>query len=102
MKNGLYTLFAALLMAALLPSAALAQQDTPWTTLEPGSDNITVEGHIPLGGILNTMDLELEQELSRPYAYVARGTVGPNTERGTDIIDISNPSSPKVLLRWRM
>ena len=82
-----------------MPSQA---QDTAWNALERGSDNITVEGHIPLGGPLNTMDMEVEQELSRPYAYVSRGTVGTGTVRGTDIIDISNPANPQVLLRWRM
>ncbi|MGA1495838.1 MAG: hypothetical protein ACO37D_10635, partial [Rhodothermales bacterium] len=68
-----------LTLTLLFAASASAQDDTPWTTLEPGSDNITVEGHIPLGGILNTMDMEVEQEMSRPYAYVARGTVGPNS-----------------------
>jgi len=91
-----------LTLTLLLVAPASAQDETPWTTLEPGSDNITVEGHIPLGGILNTMDMEVEQEIARPYAYVARGTVGPNTVRGTDIIDIGDPANPKVLLRWRM
>jgi len=72
------------------------------TSLNRGSDNITVEGHKPLGPRLSVMDLELEQELSRPYAYVARGTLDGNSGRGTDIIDLSNPKSPKVLLRWRI
>ena len=61
-----------------MPSQA---QDKAWNALERGSDNITVEGHIPLGGPLNTMDMEVEQELSRPYAYVSRGTVGTGTVR---------------------
>lgn len=93
---------ALLVLAVGLTIPAAAQDDTPWTTMEPGSDNITVEGHIPLGAILNTMDLEVEQEMSRPYAYVSRGTVGEGTERGTDIIDISDPGNPKVLKRWRI
>ncbi len=49
-----------LTLTLLFAASASAQDDTPWTTLEPGSDNITVEGHIPLGGILNTMDREFE------------------------------------------
>jgi len=95
-------LLTCLLMAGLFVLPAAAQQDTPWTALKPGSDNMEVVGHIPLGGMLNVTDMELEQELSRPYAYVSRGTVGEYSERGTDIIDISDPSNPKVLLRWRM
>ena len=97
MKYLLTLLFLVALVAT--PSSA---QDTPWTTLKPGSDNITAEGHIPLGAPLNTMDMEVEQELSRPYAYVARGTVGAGQVRGTDIISIADPANPKVLLRWRM
>ncbi|PIQ60403.1 MAG: hypothetical protein COV99_11565 [Bacteroidetes bacterium CG12_big_fil_rev_8_21_14_0_65_60_17] len=91
-----------LLATALSAPAILAQDETPWTPLKPGSDNMAVEGHVPLGLPLNTMDLDIEQELSRPYVYVSRGTVGEGTERGTDIIDISDPSSPKVLKRWRI
>src|SRR5687767_11628403 len=37
-----------------------------------GSSNIHVLSHIPLGGWSHVMDMEIEQELSRPYAYVAR------------------------------
>ena len=91
-----------LLFLVALIVAPAATQDTPWTTIKPGSDNMSVEGHIPLGAPLNTMDMEVEQELSRPYAYVARGTVGSGSVRGTDIISIADPSNPKVLLRWRM
>ncbi len=72
------------------------------TALERGSKNITVEGHIPLGSPLTVMDMEVEQEVSRPFAYVARGTIGAGTNRGTDIIDISDLSNPKVIKRWRM
>ncbi|NQV73680.1 hypothetical protein HQ496_11200 [bacterium] len=97
MKHLLTLLFLVALIVA--PAAA---QDTPWTTIKPGSENITAEGHIPLGAPLNTMDMEVEQELSRPYAYVSRGTVGSGSVRGTDIISIADPSNPKVLLRWRM
>ncbi len=86
----------------LVGTAPMQAQDTPWNSLERGSENITVEGHIPLGSALNTMDLEIEQEMSRPYAYVSRGTVGTGSERGTDIIDLSDPTNPKVLLQWRI
>jgi hypothetical protein len=45
----------------------------PSYTLEPGaqrSSNVTLMGHVPLGGFLHTADIEIEQDLSRPYAYV--------------------------------
>ena len=99
MKHLLTLLFLVALIVA--PAAA---QDTHWTTIKPGSDNMSVEGHIPLGAPLNTMDMEVEQELSRPYAYVARGTVGSGSVRGTDIISIADPSNPKVLFagEWKI
>ena len=77
------------------PASALSQE-TPWTAVKPGSDNITVLGHIPLGPILSVADMDLEQELSRPYAYVSRMVYGWEGPRGTDIIDLSDPASPKV------
>jgi hypothetical protein len=42
-------------------------------------------------------DLELEQELSRPYAYVAR-----LLDAGFDIMDLSDPASPRAILEWRI
>mgnify|MGYP000739828567 CR=1 FL=1 len=72
------------------------------TALERGTDNITVEGHIPLGGPLSVMDMEIEQEMHRPYAYVGRGHLGDFVAKGMDIIDLSDPSSPTVIKRWRI
>jgi hypothetical protein len=57
----------ALLMATLaVPWIADAQE------LKRGSDNIEVVSHIPLGGPLSVSDIDIEQELSRPYVYVSR------------------------------
>ena len=88
------------LLLALLFAAAPAFGQ--WTALERGSDNIEVLGHIPLGPRLSVADLDLEQELSRPYAYVARMVYGDEGPRGTDVIDVSDPSNPKVIYRWRI
>ena len=85
-------LFLALLLTSLTASA---QSVTP-----RGSDNITVEGHLPLGGQESVADIELEQDMDRPYAYVARARYRNNYDRGMDIIDISDPGHPKLLLRW--
>src|SRR5688572_3817540 len=83
-----------------------------------GSSNITVLSHIPLGPWSHVMDMEIEQELSRPYAYVARAdwnndpsrprqTGGPiqylpHTSKGVDIIDLKDPSKARVLYSWRI
>ena len=87
-----------LLVILMAPAAAVAQ----WTPEKPGSDNITVVGHIPLGPRLSVADMELEQELHRPYAYVSRMVYGDVGPKGTDIIDLSNPADPKVIHEWRI
>jgi len=73
-----------------------------WTADKPGSDNITVLSHVPLGPRLSVADIELEQEVSRPYAYVARMVYGDEGPRGTDIVDLSDPHHAKVIYRWRI
>ncbi len=84
------------------PKTADAQQNTPWTTLNPGSENIEVLGHVPLGPMMGVSDLDLEQEMHRPYAYVTRKARGGLEDRGLDIINLADPSNPKVILQWRI
>ncbi len=90
--------FALFLLLVSLPHISVAQ----WTDENPGSDNVMVLGHIPLGPRLSVADLDMEQELSRPFVYVSRMVYGDEGEKGTDIIDISDPTSPKVIYRWRI
>jgi len=77
-------------------------QSTPWTPLNRGSDNIEVLGHLPLGPRLNVADMDVEQEMDRPYAYVARMVYGFEGEKGMDIISIANPERPELLYEWRI
>lgn len=86
--------------AMLLLSASLA--NAQWSAADRGSDNIQVIGHTPLGGPLSVMDMEVEQELSRPFAYVSRGHIGAHAVKGMDVMDISDPSNPKIIKRWRI
>ena len=105
MKKRYFILVLAFLIAAILPivhPALLGQGVALWTPEKPGSDNIQVLGHIPLGPRLSVADMDLEQELSRPYAYVARMVYGEEGDKGTDVIDISDPSKPKVIYKWRI
>ena len=88
--------FALLLVLFTMPASA------QWTPEKPGSDNIEVLGHIPLGPTLSVADMDIEQELHRPYAYVSRMKYGEAGERGTDIIDLSDPSNPRIIYRWRI
>ena len=86
------TLLIALSGVALFPAGSLleAQQSAE----QRGSDNIEVVAHLPLGRQVS--DIEIEQDLDRPFAYVAR------QGGGMDIIDISVPEEAKVLHRWRI
>ena len=75
--------------ATLLPAGpAVAQSNSE----ARGSDNIEVVAHLPLGERVS--DIEVEQNMDRPYVYVAR------EGRGLDIIDIADPYNAKVILRW--
>ncbi|NIW38614.1 MAG: hypothetical protein GWN32_19810, partial [Gemmatimonadetes bacterium] len=62
-----------------------------------GSENVDVVAHIPLGGTFSVSDVEIEQEMSRPYAYVSR-----MFETGFDIVDLSEPEDARVIYEWRI
>ena len=79
-------------------SAASAQ----WTAEKPGSDNIEVLSHLPLGPRLSVSDVDLEQEMDRPFAYVGRMVYGTEGDKGLDIIDISDPRRAKRIYSWRI
>lgn len=93
------TILMAIGLLVLAPGAASAQA---WTPLRRGSDNIEVVGHLPLGARLTATDIDLEQELDRPYAYVSRANVIGGGERGVDIVDLSDPEHPEVIYSWRI
>ncbi len=80
--------------AAMSAEVAVAQQ----AYVERGSANMEVLAHVPLGALLTTSDLDIEQELSRPYVYIARRY----DEAGFDIIDVGDPANPRVIYRWRI
>ena len=86
-------LLVALVALALLPASLAAQEP-----VERGSDNIEVVSHIPLGAPLTVADIEIEQELSRPYVYVGRMF----DNAGFDLIDLSNPDGAKLIYSWRI
>jgi hypothetical protein len=123
------------LVSGLSATAALAQiqvgdprmNDVGRSLKQPhfgGSSNIHLLSHIPLGGWSHVMDIEMEQELSRPYVYVARAdwnndvtnpdgtprarqTGAPieylkETSKGVDIISIKDPAKAKLLYSWRI
>ncbi len=87
---------AIVLLISVGPAAA------QWTAEKPGSDNIEVLSHIPLGPRLSVSDTDIEQEMDRPYAYVGRTDFGTAGEKGIDIIDLSDPTNAKRIYSWRI
>ena len=74
------------LALGLLPVVAGAQTRRPAPGQE-GTPNLHVTAHVPLGGDLRVTDIEIEQELSRPFVYVSRGVSRP---AGFTIISIKD------------
>ncbi len=89
----------AFLGGSLLVAPASGQA---WTAANRGSDNMEVLGHLPLGARLSISDMDVEQELSRPYAYVGRMQYGFEGGKGMDIISIADPEKPELLYEWRI
>jgi hypothetical protein len=83
------------LLAILAPTLPLAAQHPPG---KQGSSNVRVMAHIPLGGNFSTTDIEIEQDLSRPYAYVTRRY----QHSGFDIVNLKDPTRAHVMYSWRM
>ncbi len=86
------------LAATLGPAPASAQRFAPG---EQSSRNVHVLSHIPLGRVFTVADIEMEQELSRPYVYVSR-MHGTSNSAGTNIISIKDPSRATMLYYWRI
>ncbi len=81
-------------------SMAAAQAFHPGSSLGPGqqgSTNMKIISHIPMGGPFHANDLEIEQELSRPYVYLSR-----RATYGFSIIDIKEPTRAKVIYNWEI
>ena len=61
-----------------------------------GSSNIHPVAHIPLGGFFRVMDDEIEQDPTRPYAYVSKAHDRP----GFTIIDLQDLNNVHLLYQW--
>src|SRR5262245_26209134 len=66
-----------------------------------GSRNVKVVSHIPLGRMFTMTDVEIEQELSRPYAYVSR-MHGTDQSAGFNIISLKDPAKAQNIYYWRI
>ncbi len=94
----------ALLMLAAVTTPTHAQHTDHATLYPPGghsSRNIEVLSHLPLGRMFTVADIEMEQELSRPYVYVSR-MQGTTYSMGTSVVSIKDPANARVLYTWRI
>jgi hypothetical protein len=85
-----------LLSLVLATEVALGQDHAPG---HQGSSNMHIVAHIPSGGEMRVGDIEIEQELSRPYAYVSLALSQPS---GFNVIDLRNPSKATQIYQWRI
>ena len=93
-------------LATVLMGAApaRAQYHPPGAMSAPGqvgSANIHVMSHVPLGRVFTVGDIEIEQELSRPYVYVPR-LDGTTHSAGMNIISLKDPQKAKSIYYWRI
>ena len=100
--NGVLMLAATLAGLVLFAtSSALAAQENAEVR---GSANIEVVAHLPMGAEGSVSDIEISQDMDRPYVYLGREVFGDvsGMERGIDVIDIRDPANPEVIVRWRI
>ena len=57
-----------------------------------------VVAHVPLGVPSSVSDIDIEQDLSRPYVYVSRR----NGVIGFDIISVADPENAELVYSWRI
>ena len=94
-------------LVTILPqvlASALQAQHAPGEMLPPGkqgSSNVRVMSHVPLGRVFTVGDIEIEQELSRPYAYVPR-LDGTTHSAGYNIISLKDPQKAKSIWYWQI
>ncbi|HEY5059882.1 MAG TPA: hypothetical protein VII52_00040 [Gemmatimonadaceae bacterium] len=89
-------------VSACVPLATAAAQAHHPPPGQEGTPNLHVVAHVPLSAYLHGTDVDVEQELSRPYAYMSRGISPPS---GFDIIslkDISKGEKAHVIFRWNI
>ena len=90
-------LLAVFLLPLCVVDAVNGQAPPPDGKAERSSQNMHVQSHVPLGGAFTTADIEIEQELSRPYVYVSRMLV-----HGFDIIELDDSGKGEQIFSWRI
>ena len=93
----LAVLAATLVVLASLPATATAQEGPD----RENTSNLQRLKHVPLevGPQFSRSDVEIEQELSRPFVYASRIM---NPTFGFDVISIDDPNNAEVIYEWRI
>src|SRR5689334_7647914 len=60
------------------------------------SPNVKLVSHVPLAGAVKVSDLEVGQELKRPYGYRSRGPA----PIGKDIVRMKDPTRSRRIYSW--
>ena len=90
------------LLVGASPATAQTQRHLPaFAPGEQGSSNVHLMSHIPLGRMFTVGDVEVEQELSRPYAYLGR-MHGITHSSGFSVINLTIPAKASVLYTWQI
>jgi len=92
------------LATALVPNAGAQSPQLPGAlpgVKTGGSANVHLLAHIPVRGFMQTVDIEIEQELSRPYVYLSRSRILTN-EAGFTIVEIKNPAKARTIFTWQI
>jgi hypothetical protein len=84
--NRTYALVALATALAVPPTALRGQASVAG---QQRSSNITIAGHL----VGRFTDIDIEQELSRPYIYMT-------AHQGFDIVSIKDVSKPKIIYSW--
>src|SRR5689334_19543862 len=86
----------ALMLVGAAAGPLLAQRgDDKAAPGNQGSSNIKLMSHIPMGGPFYSNDVEIEQELSRPYVYVSG-----RSHYGFKLVNIKDPAKAYEMYRW--
>jgi len=96
--TGSHACAAALVVLAFASAGAQTRHPLPG---QAGSPNVHMVAHIPLGGYLRVSDIDIEQEMARPYAYVSRGIYQPTGFTIISVKDIGKEKA-KVIYTWNI
>ena len=87
-----------LTVSAVVLALVVGQSSAQYPPGKQGSSNMKVLSHVGVGSDYRLGDLDLEQEMSRPYAYLAmRKDVA-----GFGVINLKDPAKAYMMYQWNI